>query len=72
MPWSLYANASCRELRGEPVRILRMDIFRGLAFSQLADILEARLEDGWTMAQPITCEDIIAKGKEYGSSRPEA
>ena len=66
MPWSLYASASLPLSLHEPVRILSRDVFRSLPFSQLAEVLEARLADGLALLRRINREDIIARGQILG------
>src|SRR5688500_9548818 len=46
MPWSLHADATFMPARGEPVRILGTDVFSGVPYSRLAEILGKSLEDG--------------------------
>lgn len=63
MPWSLYASAS---LPVYPSHILIVDVFRHLSFSELAELLGERLEDGLAMLRKINREDILTKGQVYG------
>ena len=49
MPWTLCATAS--EMLPMPGRVLMEDVFHGLPFSQIADVLAARLEDGFALGQ---------------------
>ena len=65
MPWSLRAGATLPIASNEPIRILNLDVFTSLQYSQLAGVLEARLEDGRAMLQKVTREDIIARGQVY-------
>lgn|ERR1035437_6616512 len=62
MPWSLYATASVMLLPLESSRALSEYVFRGLPFSQLAEVLAARLEDGLVILRRITRDDVITKG----------
>lgn len=64
MPWSLRATASL--MLPLPGRMLSEDVFHGLPFSQLAQVLSARLEDGLVMLRQVSREDIIAKGQVFG------
>ena len=70
MPWSLYGGATLPVARREPPRILNLDVFRGLPYSQLAEILEASLEDGRVMLQKITRADILARGQIFKPPQP--
>jgi hypothetical protein len=69
MPWSLYAMASLSPTV-RPVRILNMEVFRGLLYAQLADVLNSRLEDGFATLRAVTPEDIIAKGHTHTHTAP--
>ena len=64
MPWSLRATASV--MLPLPGRLLNEDVFRGLPFSQLAEVLSARLEDGLAILRKVSREDIIARGQIHG------
>ena len=64
MPWSLVATASL--MSPMPGRLLSENIFHGLPFSQIADVLAARLEDGLVRLRKITHDDIITKGQIHG------
>jgi hypothetical protein len=64
MPWTLCATAS--EMLPMPGRVLMEDVFHGLPFSQIADVLAARLEDGLVLLRKIKHEDIVARGQIHG------
>jgi hypothetical protein len=49
-----------------PGRVLMEDVFHGLPFSQIADVLAARLEDGLVMLRKIKHEDIVTRGQVHG------
>jgi hypothetical protein len=63
VPWSLCASASLPVSEDVPSRILRVDIFRHLPFSEIAGVLAARLEEGFRTLGRFTREDVLAKGK---------
>jgi hypothetical protein len=60
LPWSLYASASLPLAAGQPIRTLAEEIFRGLPFSELATVLEQRLEDGFSILHRLTRGDVLA------------
>ena len=66
MLWSLYATASLLPAFGAPDRVLFVDVFRHLPFSELAPTLAGRLKDGLIILRGFTQEDIIAKGQILG------
>ncbi|HTY89347.1 MAG TPA: hypothetical protein VMB80_18000 [Candidatus Acidoferrum sp.] len=66
MPWSLHATASVN--LPLPGRFLSETVFQGLPFSQLAEILPVRLEDGLARLRQISREDIIARGQIHGQA----
>jgi hypothetical protein len=69
MPWSLHANATFMPAEGEPTRILGTDVFHGVPYSRLAEILEKSLEDGLLILRGLTREDVIARGEVVGGPR---
>jgi hypothetical protein len=64
MPWSLRATASV--MLPLPGRLLSEDVFHGLPFSQLAELLSVRLEDGLAILREIKHEDIVTRGQIHG------
>ena len=66
MPWSLCATASLMLPPPEPGRLLSEYVFQRLPFSQLAEVLPARLADGLAMLQRFKRADIIARGQIHG------
>jgi hypothetical protein len=64
MPWSLRATASV--MLPLPGRLLSEDVFHGLPFSQLAESLSARLEDGLAILRKVKHEDIVTRGQVHG------
>lgn len=67
MPWSLRATASLMQVN-KHARVLSIDVFRGLPFSELAGVLALRLEDGQKLLRGLTREDVVARGQIHGSS----
>jgi len=66
MPWSLHADATLPIATGHPTRILHTDVFRGVPYSRLADVLGQGLEDGLAALRKLTREDVITKGEVVG------
>jgi hypothetical protein len=66
MPWSLHADATFMPAKGEPTRILRTDVFSGVPYSRLAEILEKSLEDGLAILRGLTREDVLTRGEVVG------
>jgi hypothetical protein len=66
MPWSLCASATLPLAPGQPIRTLFEDVFRSLPFSELASLLEERLENGFSILRELTREDVLAKGEMPG------
>ena len=71
MPWSLYASANSRRGPGHPFRVLTIDLFRNLPFSDLTSVLEQRLEEGYLRLDELTPQDVLARG-EMPSGRSKA
>lgn len=63
MPWSLYASAYSRMVPGRPFRVLTMDLLRNLPFSDLASVLEPRLEEGYLRLDELTPQDVLTRGE---------
>jgi hypothetical protein len=66
MPWSLHADATLPVARGQPIRILNTDVFRGVPYSRLAHVLGQGLEDGLAALRRLTREDVITRGEVVG------
>jgi hypothetical protein len=66
MPWSLHADASLPIEKGQPTRILSMDVFRRVPYLRLAVVLGQALEDGLSALHRLTREDVIARGEVVG------
>ena len=71
MPWSLYATATPKIGPGRPLqwRVLTVDVFRALLFSELAGVLENSLEQGFSILRGLSLEDVLARG-EIPQARP--
>ena len=63
IPWSLHAAATLPIAIGQPTRILNTDVFRGVPYSRLAEVLGKGLEDGFSILRILTREDVITKGE---------
>lgn len=71
MPWSLCASATPPRAPNQPFRILTVDIFRALPFSDLASVLEQRLEEGFAFLRDLTLQEILSRGViPQGRPRP--
>jgi hypothetical protein len=66
MPWSLRAAATLPLAKGQPTRILSADVFHGVPYSRLAEVLGPGLEDGLSTLRGLTREDVITKGEVVG------
>ena len=66
MPWSLHADASLPIEKGQPPRILDIDVFRGVPYSRLAEVLGQGLEDGLSALRRLSRDDVIARGAVVG------
>ena len=66
MPWSLHADATLPVAKVHPPRILRTDVFCGMPYSRLAEVLGKGLEDGHSILRSLTHEDVITKGEVFG------
>ena len=66
IPWSLHADATLPIAKGQRTRILNTDVFRGVPYSRLADVLGQGLEDGLAALRRLTRADVIAKGEVVG------
>lgn len=65
MPWSLSGGASLPIEADQPIRILNIDVFRNVPYSQLLGILPPGLEEARAKLDKITREEIIARGHVY-------
>jgi hypothetical protein len=65
MPWSLNATATPVMAPGLPLRwrVLTVNVFRGLLFSELPGVLENGLERGFAILHALTLEDVLARGE---------
>lgn len=59
MPWSLYATASLES--GPSARLVVLEVFRHLPFSELATALPVALGEGLSFLRSITAEQVIAR-----------
>jgi hypothetical protein len=69
MPWSLHADATFMPARGEPTHILSTDVFSGVPYSRLAEILGKSLEDGLLILRGLTRQDVVSRGEIVGGGR---
>ena len=63
MPWSLYAYGVLPLEREQFCRILTLHVFRRLPFSDLANLLDERLEQGFAFLRTFSPEKILANGQ---------
>lgn len=61
MPWSLHVSGSTHP--GPDVRILTVEIFRGVAFSMISQTLQESLEFGLRILDSIKADSVIARGQ---------
>ena len=71
LPWSLHATATPGMTPGQPLqwRVLTVDVFRALPFSELAGVLQSGLERGFSILNGLSLEDVLARG-EMSQPRP--
>lgn len=63
MTWALRASIIPRALGGQHFGMLSREVFSGIPFSELAGVLEEKLERGFKILRELVTEAIIAKGQ---------